>query len=388
MLSSQKKPRICLVTISDLRYEANIFRKARTLVAAGFEVHLLAAYHPDLDEQLWQGIQLRRLKLPKQPTFWRFFIFVLKSFFTLLPQKADLFIAYDYLPLVPLRLKAVFNPCNYIYDSVELLAGLNSLVGRPVRQKIWLWYERFGLQRCKAAFTVCESDAQELQRLYPHLNVAGFVRNIPEFQPVPHSDFLRQTYGIPLQNKIGIYQGMIFEGRGLKEILTAAKDITNLSLVFVGDGPLLPELKQMARNFAMAHRVVFTGLVPFQQLKQYTASADFGFTVISGKGLSYYHALPNKLFEYIQAEIPVIGSNYPEIAAIIDQEQIGLTVDPTNPAEISQAILQMLDTTVYEQFKLRLKKIAQKYTWKEEAKRYLRIVESAMNGENLPTQIR
>ncbi len=220
------------------------------------------------------------------------------------------------------------------------------------------------------------------------MNVAGFVRNIPEFQPVPHSDFLRQTYGIPLQNKIGIYQGMIFEGRGLKEILTAAKDITNLSLVFVGDGPLLPELKQMARNFAMAHRVVFTGLVPFQQLKQYTASADFGFTVISGKGLSYYHALPNKLFEYIQAEIPVIGSNYPEIAAIIDQEQIGLTVDPTNSAEISQAILQMLDTTVYEQFKFRLKKIAQKYTWREEAKRYLRIVESAMNGENLPTQIR
>ena len=373
------KAHIFLLTISDLRYEANIHRKVQTLVRAGYQVEVLCVYHPDLDLSSWNNIALTRIKLPGGPTFWRFFVFVIKSFLKIIRKKADLFIAYDYLPLVPLRLKAFFGQCKYIYDSVELLAGLNSLVNRPWRQKFWLRYERIGLQKCSAAFTVCASDAEELQRLYPRVKVVGYVRNIPEYHPLPKSDFLRQRYAIPEQNKIGIYQGMIFEGRGLREILTACKDIDNLTLVFVGDGPLLNELKKMSELYGIQDRVIFTGLIPFQKLGRYTASADFGFTVISGKGLSYYHALPNKLFEYIQAGIPVIGSNYPEIAAIIDKEKIGFTVDPHDIKGIQKAVREMLREDVYKQFKERLKRIAQKYTWQEESKKYLRIIQSVFS---------
>jgi len=379
-LKATPKPRVYIVTISDLRYEANIYRKAKTLLQAGFEVHLLAAFHPRLNVRPWQGIKLKRLKLPAGPTFWRFFIFIIKSFLNLRNEKADLFIAYDYLPLLPLRLKAFFFDCTYIYDSVELLAGLNSLVHRPLRQKFWLYYERFGLQKCRAAFTVCQSDAQALQQLYPKLNVVGFVRNIPEYRPRPKSDFLRRKYGIAPENKIGIYQGMIFKGRGLLEILKACRQVENLTLVLVGDGPLLRELKKTARTFGMEHRVVFTGLVPFDELYRFTASADFGFTVISGKGLSYFHALPNKLFEYIQAEIPVIGSNYPEIRRIIEHERIGFAVNPSDIDEIRQAVLKMMDQRVYAGFKERLKAISRKYTWQEESTKYLRYIKDATDA--------
>jgi len=377
-LNSEKKPCVWIVTISDLRYEANLFRKAQTLAKKGFDVRILAAYHEELDLSIWQGVSVTRLKLPVKPTFWRFLVFVVKSFFKLVPQKADLFIAYDYLPLLPLRMKYVLSPIVYVYDSVELLFGLNSLVGRPWRHRFWHWYERLGLQKCRGAFTVCRSDARALQKLYPSLKVYGYVRNIPEYRPLTPSNFLRRSYGIPADHKIAIYQGMLFEGRGLREILAACRQVDKVTLVFVGDGPLLNELKRLAREYGMESRVIFTGLLLFQDLQKYTAGADFGFTVISGKGLSYYHALPNKLFEYIQAEIPVIGSNYPEIAAIIESEKIGLTVNPTNISEIRQAVRQMSEQNNYDKFKIRLKKVAQKYTWQKEEKEYLRIIRSAL----------
>ncbi len=368
---------IVLLTISDLFYEANIHRKVRALIDAGYKVTVVAAYHPQLNEQLWQGINLVRFKLPQGPTPLRFAAFILKALWHIFRLKADLFIAYDYLPLLPLRLKAMVQPCRYIYDSVELLMGLNALEGKPLRKKFWLWYERFGLTACEAAFTVCASDAKSLQDRYPELNVAGFVRNIPEYVPSPHSSttFLREKFSIPKERKIGIYQGMIFKGRGLEELITACRTIDALHLVIVGDGPLLPHLKDLVKKWNMEHRVTFTGLVPFQDLKPYTYSADVGFTLINGKGLSYYHALPNKLFEYIQAEIPVIGSNYPEIARIIGQEEIGLTVNPDDTEQIAQAVQHVLLEENYCFFKTNLKRIKDKYSWQKESKKYLEIVQ-------------
>ena len=214
-----------------------------------------------------------------------------------------------------------------------------------------------------------------MQKAYPNLNVVGFVRNIPVRQKHERSDFLRRKYSIEPDKTIGIYQGMLFEGRGLKEIIKACQPLKEVALVIVGDGPLLPTLKVLVQTLDMSDRVIFTGLVPFEKLPDFTYSADFGFTIISGQGLSYRHALPNKLFEYIQAQIPVIGSNYPEIRKIIEQEQIGFVVNPQNIAEITEAVRKILQKDIYRNLKRNLQQAAPKYTWQEESKKYLQIIE-------------
>ncbi len=376
------RARIIIVTISDLLYEANLHRKAHTLAKAGFKVTVFASFNPAIDLNQWRGITLYRVRLVKSPTMLRFAHFIFRAFFWLIKQKADLFIAYDYLPLLPLRLSAFFRKCIYVYDSVELLTGLNSLTDRPLRRRFWRFYERFGIQKVKAAFTVCESDAEELQRVYPQLSVQGFVRNIPVYRETPPSAFLREKYNIPPNRRVAIYQGMVFKGRGLERIIEACRDVPDVVIVIVGEGPLRPELEGMTKKFNMSERVIFTGLVPFQKLEDFTASADFGFTVISGKGLSYFHALPNKLFEYIQVGIPVIGSNYPEIARIIDSEKIGYTVNPESVQEIKDAVQKMLMPQNYRTFKERLKKIRAKYTWQEESEKYLKIIDSALRASD------
>lgn len=369
-----KKPTIVIVTISDLFYEANLHRKVQTLLANGFKVRLFCAFNPKLNKDLWAPAELIQVKLWQKPTVLRFLQFWVKATAWLLKQKADLFISYDFLPLVALRIKSFFQENNYIYDSVELVIGLNSLVHKSVRRFFFKKIEQFGVASAQAAFTVCQSDAQALQKVYPKLNVVGFVRNIPLRQKHQRSMFLREKYDIAADKKIGLYQGMVFEGRGLIEILKACSKIDQVVLVIVGDGTLRSTLMTLAKQLKMENRVIFTGMVPFDQLAQYTYSADFGFTIISGKGLSYYHALPNKLFEYIQAEIPVIGSNYPEIRNLIEQEQVGFVVDPQNIGQIEQAIKKILDPMVYHRLKQNLKQAAPKYSWQEESKKYLQLI--------------
>ncbi len=371
-------PTIVILTISDLQYEANLHRKAITLAQQGFRVKLFCSQHPALNTALWSGVELIPVKLPAKPTLLKFFTFWLKALFYLLQQQADLFIAYDFLPLVPLRIKSFFQECRYIYDSIELVSGLNSLVHKPLRRFFFKQLEKFGIQKARAAFTVCELDAQALQKQYPKLNVVGFVRNIPLLQHYQTTNFIREKYRIPPNKKIGIYQGMIFEGRGLRPLIQAVKTIDEVVLIIVGDGPLLPELKQEVTRSGMEKKVIFTGLVPFNQLSVYTSSADFGVTLISGKGLSYYHALPNKLFEYIQAQIPVIGSHYPEIKKIIEGEKIGFTVDPQNIEQIQTAIKKLLQPEIYQSFKNNLQKISGKYSWQQESQKYLHIIKSVL----------
>ncbi|MBN2423850.1 MAG: glycosyltransferase family 4 protein [Calditrichaceae bacterium] len=372
--------KIIVLTISDLIYEANLHRKLMSLTKSGCNVRLLAAYHPNLNIEIWQGIDLTRIRLIKKTTIIKFVHFLLFSFLWVIFRKADLYISYDTLPLLPVKIASALHRKPFIYDSVELLAGLNQLEEKPIRKKIWMCYEKRGIKGVNRLITVCQSDASHIKTLYKDLPEPVVVRNTPEFKRIKAGhQVVRNKFRIPADHWIGIYQGMLFEGRGLRNLIRAIPGRDKFTLIIVGQGPLMPELKNMAKELKIEDRVIYTGLVPFYELHDYTASADIGFTIISGKGLSYYHALPNKLFEYIQAGIPVIGSDYPEIKKIIEEDDIGYTVNPESVEEISQAIKKMLDEENYKKFKNRILKISEKYTWQQESQIYLRTIKSVLS---------
>jgi glycosyltransferase involved in cell wall biosynthesis len=354
-------------------------RKIMTLVENDIEVKLFAAYHKNFDFNLWQNVILKRIRLFSNFMPLRMFQFFLRSLIWLMGQKATLFISYDVYALLPLRIKKAVQNCNYIYDSVELFLEIDSLTAKKLRTIFWKIYERLGISGASSSFTVCESDAIHLQKTYPFIKKPDFVRNIPVPADFKNLDYLRQKFELPQDLKTGIYQGMVFKGRGLEHLVEALLGIGNFALFVVGDGPFKPYLIRKVRELGVQNNIYFINAVPFHELYKFTASADIGFTTIASKGLSYYHALPNKLFEYIQACIPVIGSNYPEIKKIVEGEKIGYTVQPDNPQEIREAILKMLDDSNYNEFKSNLKKIKHKYTWSEESKKYLKIVNKALS---------
>lgn len=377
---SKLPKKITILTISNLLFEANLHRKIMTLKNAEYQIHLFAVFHPKVDLSQWLGINLTRIRLISGPTALRFLQFVFKALIWVLHQKSDLYISYDYLPLFPLQIKKILRRDKYIYDSIELVVGMNQLEGRPLRKWIWRVYESFGIRGAADIFAVCGSDAEHLQKVYPRIQIPKVIRNIPLYNVTESGgNPLREKYKISKNIKIGIYQGMVFKGRGLHNLIRAAVLYRDLVLFIVGDGPLLPELKILADQSDIADRIIFTGGVPFEKLSEYTAGADIGFTIISGKGLSYYHALPNKLFEYIQAGIPVIGSDYPEIKKVIEEDDIGVTVSPHSVEAITNAIGNMMIPENYERFKKNIIQIREKYTWQKESDLYLQVIRKILD---------
>jgi glycosyltransferase involved in cell wall biosynthesis len=83
--------------------------------------------------------------------------------------------------------------------------------------------------------------------------------------------------------------------------------------------------------------------VPYDKLLPITATADVGLTMLEDICLNHRFALPNKLFEYLMAGLPVLGSDLPEISGVIHSFDVGLTVDPENRVNLVNALRRMVE---------------------------------------------
>jgi glycosyltransferase involved in cell wall biosynthesis len=108
----------------------------------------------------------------------------------------------------------------------------------------------------------------------------------------------------------------------------------------------------------------------------WTASADLGAHPILNTSANHYYCLPNKIFEYIQAEIPVAVSNFPEMQKIVDTYQIGVTFNPEDPKDIAAKIQACLGSPTYRENLRQAKAIL---NWENEAKALLTLYQTVLN---------
>ena len=142
--------------------------------------------------------------------------------------------------------------------------------------------------------------------------------------------------------------------------------------VLLGDGPCEAALRQQAEDLGLAARVRFIPRVPFDQLHAYTCSADVGLCLIKGTGRSFYHSLPNKLFEYMMAGLPVVASDFPEMQRVVAETGCGITVPPTDKGAVQQAIAGLLgDADRLARCRRASLTAAERYNWEAEAPRLL-----------------
>ena len=119
----------------------------------------------------------------------------------------------------------------------------------------------------------------------------------------------------------------------------------------LGDGLALESFRARVRSGEW-QRVYFPGKVPLAELPSYTASADLGVVLIEDISLSHRLSLPNKLFEYMHAGIPILGADLPEIGRIIRETKTGEVCDPNDPQAIATAIKRLLSDTQYTQMQV------------------------------------
>ena len=206
---------------------------------------------------------------------------------------------------------------------------------------MWSALEHRYLPRTDAVLTVNDSIADRMAATYG-IERPVVTHNVPERQAVPRTDALRERLGIPAEQRIVLYQGLVRDGRGLERLVDAMRDVPDAALVVIGDGPAKAALVQQAAD-ALGERAHFLPHTPPDDLLRLTASADLGVHVPEPITESIRLALPNKLFEYLMAGLPVVVANIPEMRRVVEQFDVGLVVDPYDRDGLAAALRQALD---------------------------------------------
>lgn len=169
---------------------------------------------------------------------------------------------------------------------------------------------------------------------------------------------------------LAMYHGVVTPGRGIERNIEAISLLSNnYKLIVLGNGneKYISSLRFLCESLDVLDRVCFHPAVPRDALEAYVAAADVGLVTIEAVSKSYYYMLPNKFFENIQAETPVVASDFPETSKIIEEYGIGLTCDPSDSKQIAACIKRLCeDSNLYSSCKEGLTKAKNELCWEKE----------------------
>ena len=366
--------RIVMVVTNDLEGDQRVHKMALTLMKKGWDILVIGRKLPasgNLDRPY--GTSRLRLLFNKGPLFYA--CFNIRVFFLLLATKASLFVANDLdtLPAVWLASRIRMKPL--VYDSHEYFTEVPELVGRKREQKIWKFIERSIQPRLINVVTVNHSIARIFNEEYGR--EVKVVLNFPICEsPGQITGYLPPGFA---NSPLIIYQGAVNKGRGLEQLIGALPELPEYNVIVAGGGDLLGKIKDMVRSAGLSERVYFTGKVPFEELKWYTAQAMVGISLEQDIGLNYRYSLPNKLFDYMRAGLPVVASDLPEISRLVRRSGSGILVSDFSPDSLAGVFRKLLeDRDLRKKLSDNARMNSGDYCWEKQEELILDIFEGAL----------
>jgi glycosyltransferase involved in cell wall biosynthesis len=138
-----------------------------------------------------------------------------------------------------------------------------------------------------------------------------------------NESYFRKMYSISDNIKIFLYLGIIGKGRGVEMYLNIFEsEGISSHIVFMGYGDLVDDVINKSKR---CNRIHFHPRVEHERVVEISQSADVGLAIIEDVSLSDYYCLPNKLFEYAFAGIPVLASDFPDMKRMIEEYKLGAT---------------------------------------------------------------
>ncbi|HPF63402.1 glycosyltransferase [Lentimicrobium sp.] len=357
--------KVIVTVTNDLSTDQRVDKSCRTLSNMGFSVLLVGRRLPGSLELTVRPYTTKRMKLlfRRGPLFYA--EYNIRLLWLLITHRCHLIVAND-LDTLPAgflahRLKRV----PLVYDSHEFYTETPELVNRPFVQGIWERIEAFIFPRLTDIITVNGSIAGLYEEKYhKKLHV---VRNIPR-RLKEEKRYSRAELGLPEDRKIILLQGAgINIQRGAEEAIEAVRHCENVLLLIIGSGDVVGKLKEKAEQSDYRDRVMFLPKMPYEEMMRYTRLADIGLTLDKDTNINYRYSLPNKLFDYIHARIPVLASRLPEIASIVEDYDIGMITENHKPEHIALKLKEMLgDQELTSRWKKNLDKAAEALCWEKE----------------------
>ena len=288
---------------------------------------------------------------------------------------ADVYHANDLDTLAICGKVALKRNARLVYDSHELwLESSRYLTATNFFNRIRLRkVEQKYAPEADAVIAVTPLRGKEMKKMYPSLKNLVIVENAPEkLVKLPETGRLRSMIAAKPDTIIALYQGVICPERGLEELLEAARLVKNpkVKFVVIGMDTWNGTLQKMAEEMKLGEKIAFLPPVPSEELPEITVDADMGFILFRNTCLNHYYSLPNKLYEYMMAGVPIISSDFPELSRVLKEVGSGLTVDPDSPEAIANAVDKLADNQILRQEMKEKGRTAalKKYNWEPQSR--------------------
>jgi glycosyltransferase involved in cell wall biosynthesis len=391
-IRTQLPVKVCIHLLKKARSDVRSKRAAEALIRAGYAVSIVDVESERTipKEENIDGVRLKHMIVPNwftsrcfQP--W-FFLVAMRTFLLsinrLLQTQADIYHASELTALPASYIVAKLRRKPLIFEAYELhlpVPHTDVVFWRPLGGVLMRLLALI-LPRCAGVIAASPLYAREFCNRY-HLPDVITIRNVLEYQPVAKSERIRRYLGLSPDVRIALYQGRLQRNRGLDRLVRAARFLEqDIVIVMMGEwqGMVRSEIEALIANEGVGDRVKIIPQVPYEELLEWTASADIGLTILPPDySLSIRMTLPNKLFEYLMAGLPVLSSELDAIAAVIKTYDVGDVVGSLAPTDVGAAINAMFaDRVALERMHHNALNAAKECCWEKESQHLIRLYQS------------
>ncbi|MFC7348589.1 glycosyltransferase [Chryseobacterium zhengzhouense] len=364
---SRKK--IITSAFSNLYTDQRIEKVCQTLHENGYDVELIGNNWGGA-ENMERPYLFSRIPLVSKTLKTAYFEFNWKLYWELYGKvkenKNVILHANDLDALLPNYLISKKYKIPLVFDSHEIFSEMPAVQGK-MSQKLWRYLQDKIVPKLEFMMTASGSYAKWFQNKYGLQPVV--VQNAPR----------KIDYPIEIpgnQPKIVLYQGAINPFRGIDKAILAMHHLENVIFKIAGDGPRKKEYEDLVIKENLQHKVEFLGKLLPEDLRKITVTADLGMSIEENGGESYFYSLPNKVLDCIQARVPLIMANLPEMTNIKNQFDVGEIIENHLPETIAAAVQKILDKG-RKNYQPELEKAAEVLCWENEELKLLETFEKA-----------
>lgn len=354
--------RIIISVTNDLVTDQRVGKTCELLSEIGYDV-LLVGRKLKKSLPIQRNYRTKRFRLLFNKGVLFYTEYNIRLFIFLLFTKKNLLFSNDLDTLLPNYIISVFQRKKLIFDSHELFSEIPELVNKQRVKKVWLFLEKTIIPKLQNVITVSDSIKNHYHNLYGISAIV--IRNIPKIEHINQKNFEIDAE----EKKVILYQGSVNIGRGIELMIDTMALLDEYLFIVIGDGDILEQLKEKVSNLSLHNKVNFLGKKTPEELKELTPNATIGMSLEEDLGLNYRYALPNKIFDYLHANVPVIVADLPEMRSLIKKHPIGEILIERTPKTLAKTIINMTNISYEKELKTAKKEL----NWSKEKEKLISI---------------
>lgn len=278
----------------------------------------------------------------------------------------------------------------FIYDAHEWVRGLTYLP--PGRQAVIVESEAHNIRSADAVVTVSPVLAERLRDEHSLDETPQVVLNAPvagAFDPsAAHS--VRAQAGLADDIPLAVYSGGMHESRGVMTLIQALPLVPEVHLAIVASSPHSAHVVDVlaeAERLGCADRVHLVPYVSPEEVSSYLRTADVGVHPLLRSGNAEL-ALPNKLFEYLHARLPMVVSDMPSMADMVSTHGWGAVFSAGEPQRLAEALRRVLADPSPYAAALEEPQARNRFSWERQVETLVRTYDRLILDQNPPKSSR